>query len=447
MSETVKIERMGQGPEAIGHLTSGKTVFVSNAAPGDTALIEVVEEKSKFARARMLQVLEPSSQRVSCVWNEDVAASVAPWQHLSYSAQLRAKRANVVSNLQRIAGFLPARAEALVEECAPSKRQWGYRNKLEFGCALNSQGRLSLGFRNEGDSVVHPSLICPLAHAPIESSAKALQGTLRYIQGSSDLGIFRVGVRFSLRTKACEVALWTPPSSFPRAQAVKTLKSALKTSSIVRVLASEGKARKVKKVEVLDGAGSWTEEMCDSHFVASAPSFFQVNTAQAEKLVHTALSFLGAQFDESAPYGLDGMKVADLYSGVGTFSIPLALAGADVVAVEAEGSSVRDLRRNAVNNQVFVEVVGGDSARELPKIGQLDALVVDPPRAGLAQGVVYDIASAGPSKVVYISCNPATWARDVALFEQAGYQLSSVRPVDLFPQTYHVEVASCFTLQ
>ena len=136
--------------------------------------------------------------------------------------------------------------------------------------------------------------------------------------------------------------------------------------------------------------------------------------------------------------------MADLYAGGGTFSVPLAQADAEVLAVEAAGSSVRDLRRNADMNAVDVEVIGGDAARELPELGDLDALVVDPPRAGLADGVVESIAAAAPARVAYVSCNPATWARDVARFENEGYRLTSVQPVDLFPQTYHVEVASVF---
>ena len=141
----------------------------------------------------------------------------------------------------------------------------------------------------------------------------------------------------------------------------------------------------------------------------------------------------------------EGAYVADLYAGGGTFSVPLAAAGADVVAVESAGSSVRDLRRNAERAGVDIEVIGGDAARELPDLGELDALVVDPPRAGLAPGVVDSIARAAPARVAYVSCDPQTWARDVALFETAGYRLAAATPVDLFPQTYHVEVVSIFT--
>ena len=140
------------------------------------------------------------------------------------------------------------------------------------------------------------------------------------------------------------------------------------------------------------------------------------------------------------------MYVADLYAGGGTFSIPLALAGADVVAVEAAGSSVRDLRYNADANGVDIDVVGGDAARELAGLGELDALVVDPPRAGLAAEVPGLIAEAAPAHIAYVSCNPITWARDIQKLEALGYRLTKAIPVDMFPQTYHVETVSLLSL-
>ena len=222
------------------------------------------------------------------------------------------------------------------------------------------------------------------------------------------------------------------------------LKSSLKATSVVRVIADPGKARKIKGLEVLDGKGCWQEQLLGARYVAHAPSFFQVNTAQAEKLIGEVLRGLGGEVGDGGPVGLDEMLIADLYSGGGTFSIPLAAAGADVIAVESAGSSVRDLRRNADANGVDIEIIGGDAARELPELGELDALVVDPPRAGLADGVVESIAAARPERVAYVSCNPATWARDVARFEENGYELLYAQPVDLFPQTYHVEVVSIF---
>ena len=251
----------------------------------------------------------------------------------------------------------------------------------------------------------------------------------------SDLGLFRVGVRGSLRTRDVEIALWTTPGPFPRAAAAKTLASALKNTSVVRVVADPGRARKVKKVEAISGKGCWEEEVAESRLLLSAPSFAQVNTAQAEKLVELVLAGLEVEA---------GDYVADLYAGAGTFTLPLARAGAEVVAVESAGSSVRDLRRNAERAGADIDIIGGDAARELPELGELDAFVVDPPRAGLAEGVVASIAAASPRRVAYVSCDASTWARDAARFEQEGYRLIRATPVDLFPQTYHVEVVSIF---
>ena len=167
----------------------------------------------------------------------------------------------------------------------------------------------------------------------------------------------------------------------------------------------------------------------------SAPSFFQVNTAQAEVLQRLVIEGLELT---------DGMDVADLYSGVGTFSLPLARITGMCSAVESSGPAVRDLRHNADRAGVPLDVIGGDSARELPELGKLDALVLDPPRAGLAEGVVESIAAAAPERLAYVSCDPATLARDAALLSACDYELLHCTPVDLFPQTYHVETVSIF---
>ncbi len=441
MEQAIVIEHMSSGAEAVGHLEGGKAVFIEGGAPGDVATIEIIEEKPSFARARVVRLDEASPARVATACPQGALCGCCSWAHLSYEAQLEAKRANVVAALVHTAHVESGRAEELVGPCLPSKREWGYRNKLELAARFDDRGVFTVGFHREGSHDIASVDSCPLAHRLIAKAPKALRGALRYAQGSQDLGIFRIGVRGSLRTGDVEIALWTKPGTFPRGHVANTLKSALKATSIVRVLAEPGKERKIKGMEVLDGKGRWYEELAGARLSASAPSFFQVNTAQAENLVKEALRALGAAAS------LDGAFVADLYAGGGTFSVPLALAGADVVAVESAGSSVRDLRRNADDNGVDIDVVGGDAARELPGLGHLDALVVDPPRAGLAKGVVESIAAAAPGRVVYVSCNPATWARDLERFEAQGYRLSHAQPVDLFPQTPHCEVCSVLSRQ
>ena len=430
MNQTVNIERMAYGPEAIAHLDNGKTVFVQGGAPGDIAEIEVYEEKNSYARATVTRIVEASPCRVAPISPIDLICSTAPWQHIAYEAQLSAKRANVLNALVRTGHVEETLAEELVASCVPSKRAWGYRNKLELGCGQDDAGRFIVGFHKEGSEELVSADSTELVHKQIKKAPKALRGAIRYAQGDRDLGIFRIGVRHSLATGDLEIALWTKPGAFPRALFAKALKSACKATGIVRVLADPGKARKIKGVEVLDGHGRWRERIGDVEFATQAPSFFQVNTAQAGKLVETVIEGLGS---------VEGAYIADLYAGGGTFSVPLALAGADVVAVESAGSSVRDLRHNADANGVDIEVVGGDAARELQMLGELDALVVDPPRAGLAESVVGDIAQASPERLAYVSCNPATLARDVARLTERGYELTFVVPIDMFPQTYHVE--------
>ncbi|MEF9841904.1 MAG: 23S rRNA (uracil(1939)-C(5))-methyltransferase RlmD [Raoultibacter sp.] len=435
LEETITITALTYGDAGIGRTQAGKAIFVPDTAPGDIVRCAIEQDKKTFCTARLLEVVEPSPLRVPTPCPFAQSCGGCSWQHLSYDAQLAAKRTNVVSALTHGAHFDTERAESLVAEVVASKRQTGYRNKLELNAGFNKQGQFSLGFYQEGSHTLSTPDTCLLAHSAIARSPKALQGALRYVQGTNDLGIFRVGVRHSLRTGDLEVALWTRPGEFPRNVVANTVKSALKASSIVRVLADPGKSRKIKGVEVLSGKGLWRETLGKADFMISAPSFFQVNTAQTEALIEAVIE--GLALDEDS-------VVADLYAGAGTFSLALARQVDTVFAVESAASSVRDLRRNADANGVYVEVIGGDSARELPTLGELDALIVDPPRAGLAEGVAESIAAAHPTRVAYVSCNPATWARDVVRLEACGYRLCRVTPFDLFPQTYHSELVSIF---
>jgi 23S rRNA (uracil1939-C5)-methyltransferase len=369
---------------------------------------------------------------------------------VSYEGQLQAKRENVVEQLVRIGKKERSVAQSLVGNTVASKHTFNYRNKIELHASFtggkNTQknhasgekqaaNQFKLGFHQPGSNHVVETKTCPIAAKALEKAPGALRGALRYAQGNQDLGIFRVGIRHSATTKATEVALWTKPGAFPRARVASIVQDCLKTTSVVRVLADPGKARKIKGVEVLSGKGYWEEKLLGLTYKVSAPSFFQVNTPQAETMIKLVLEGLA----------VNGNSIcADLYCGAGTFTLPLAQHAEEVFAVESAASSVRDLRRNLELNNSYAEVIGGDSARELPLLGELDGLVVDPPRVGLAPSVAHDIAQAGPLRFAYVSCNPSTWARDVCNIEAEGYRLISATPVDLFPQTYHVETVSIF---
>lgn len=438
MHEVIRVEKMGYGPEAIGHLSNGKTVFVEGAAPQDVVDVEITSEKASYARAFVRKIIEGSPVRVQV--KGDNASPEASWAHLAYDAQLEAKAACVRDALVRVAHMDAERVSALVGDVIACKNEWGYRNKIELAAFRDEGGRFCLGYHKHASKAIAATARAPLANRLIEGAPKSLTGALRYLQGTSDLGIYRVGVRGSVRTKSIEVALWTPPSSFPRSFAAKTLKDAIGATSVVRVIANPGSARKVKRVEVLDGSGFWTERMeavsgCDFLFSVSAPSFFQVNTAQAEKLVSIVL-------DELKP--TSDMRIADLYCGVGTFTLPLSATGAEVIGIELAGSSVRDLRRNCDDAGEDIDVICDDTALALPSVGEIDAVVVDPPRAGLERRVIEQLADAHPQKIAYVSCDPQTFARDAALLEERGYALLKATPVDMFPQTYHIETVGAF---
>lgn len=435
MSQHVKIERMSYGPDGIGSLENGKTVFVPATVPGDLVSIDIVEEKPSYARGKLIEILEPSPHRIAPISPHDAQAGTADWQHIDYPFQLDLKRQNVVSSLSRKTTCTPAQAEQLVQMPLSSNRTWHYRNKLELACSRDEQGRIDVGFHKEGSHEFVPMGSTMMVHKAIEKLPKALRGALRYAEGSDDLGIFRIGVRHSLATNDLEIALWTKPGSFPRSHIAQTIESACKATGIIRVQADPGSARKVKGIEVLHGYSRWHERLYDFDFFTTAPSFFQVNTAQAQRLIGSALNALG---------NIEGAYIADLYAGGGTFSIPLAAAGANVVAIESASSSVKDLRNNAEANGVFIDVIGGDAVREIEQLKDLDALVVDPPRAGLASTMAASIAAAHPEFLIYISCDPATWVRDVQILHQEGYKLQNVTPVDMFPQTYHIELVSIF---
>lgn len=433
MTESISITGLSHGPAAVGRSKSGKVVFVPYAAPGDTVEVAITKETKSFCEATLVSVQSESAQRIQPACPFFGQCGGCSWMHIAYEAQLEAKRADVVNQLSRIGGVKREEAEALVAPCRASKKTLSYRNKLELASGFNDAGAFQVGFHQSASSEIVTPQSCPLAASGIEKAPRALRGALSYLQGKSDLGIYRIGVRRSLRTKQTEIALWTPPQAFPRKMAVDTLSSALRNTSIVRVLADPGKARKVKKVEALSGNGYWEEELSGFRYMVSAPSFFQVNTPQAEAMIAEVVDSL-----ELTRHSV----VADLYCGVGSFTLPLAQRCDTVFAVESAASAVRDLRRNAQINNADIDVIGGDSARELAALGALDALIVDPPRAGLAESAPQTIAQAGPERLAYVSCNPATWARDIARLARVGYTLKKAIPFDLFPQTYHVETLS-----
>ncbi|MDR2108362.1 MAG: 23S rRNA (uracil(1939)-C(5))-methyltransferase RlmD [Coriobacteriales bacterium] len=431
--EILRLKRLSDNGAAVAHAADGVVVFVSDGAPGDLARVTYERTHGSYRTGRICELLEPSPARVQPPCPFVAECGGCAWQHVAYPTQLEAKRQIVVDALQRIAGLDAGRAAELVGAARSSPREYHYRNKLVLGARNDEREGLQLGFRRRATQTIVGPDSCLLAHRAIAGAPKALRGALRFAQGNRDLGLFSVSVRHSEHSGQTEVALWTEAGAFERARIASVVASALKTTGIVRVIASRREPRTIRQVELLSGFGAWKERLTGLEYLTSAPAFFQINSATAELLISQVLSGLKPA---------TGSRVADLYAGGGTFALPLARAGCEVNAVEDFGPSVRDLRRNAERNGLEVAVHGGDAGRILGELGTLDALVVNPPRAGLRAAALAAVVAAAPRRLAYVSCNPATWARDVARLAEQGYALRGVQPIDQFPQTPHIELVS-----
>lgn len=405
-------------------------MFVSGGIPGDTVLAEVTQERPRYSKGRVVEVLKPSESRIEPHCRYASICGGCQMQTMAYRTQLEWKRRFVVDALARI-GKVDG-AEELVGECAPSKMDWGYRNKVEL-IPTACNGKLQLGYHGRGSDEVVPIEECLLLPKRYQKAPKALAGALRYLK-ADDYSLERVGIRTSQRTGSAQVNLWTAPGYFPRQMAAKVLGSALDITSLVRTLVKgETSARRVSKVEVLDGEEVWREKLGEFEMVASGPSFFQVNTRGAERLIGLAMEGLDVQPQDSC---------CDLYCGTGTFTLPLAAKSDDVLAVESASSSIHDLRRNLDGNGLEAEIIGGDAVRESQGIGQVDKLVMDPPYKGMGPRFADSVKALDPMRLALVSCNPTTLARDVCTLRDIGYELEGATPVDMFPQTFHVETVA-----
>lgn len=425
------VERMAYGPDAVARTAEGKTVFVTGAVAGDVVEATIDTEGPTFARAHVERIIEPSPNRIQPPCPFVGLCGGCPWGALRREDQLAAKSENLRSALARIGRFSADDIDRLVRPIRHTEDAWGYRNKIELA-VREENGHVVLGMHGlDPDQIIRIDR-CPLFEKTFPKALKSAAGALSYLGNSRNLSLERVGVRASRRTKALEVALWTPTGGFPRAHVARVLEDALKPTSIVRVMTKgERKARRVVKNELLAGQGSWTERIGSEVMCVSAPSFFQVNTAAAEILIDLVMDALNPGEDDIA---------CDLYCGAGTFTLPLARRCAWVSAVESYGPAVRDLRRNLERAGLDnVDAIGGDAVREFPA-DEVDVLVVDPPRAGLDPQAVELISDTSARDVAYVSCDPATLARDLARFvERDVFEPVTVTPVDLFPETFHCE--------
>ncbi len=409
----------------------GYVVFVRDAVPGDRVRAVVTKRKKAYAEARTVALLEAGPERIEAV----ASHPGAPWQVLPYERQIAIKAEQVDDALRRIGRLDGYELEPLV----PAVEQWRYRNKLEYSFGTSDDGELVCGFHAPGswERIEHVEDCLLASEAGNEARRAALRWCRERGLGAYDrraqIGLLRnLVVREGRRTGDLQVRLVTSDAAVE----LDGFAEAVGAGSVLWTRALDvGETTAGGATEVLHGTEAIEEELGGLRFRVSADAFFQTNTEMAERLYAIATEYAGLQGWE---------RVYDLFCGIGTIGLSLAPRAGEVWGLELVEEAIADAIANAHRNEIEnVRFFAGDVRLALRQLvetaGRPDVLVVDPPRAGLSAKVVRRVIEASPTRIVYVSCNPTTLAPNAAQLVEAGYALRRVRPVDMFPQTPHIE--------
>jgi 23S rRNA (uracil1939-C5)-methyltransferase len=432
------IDSLAYGGAGVARRDDGYVVFVRGGMPGDRVLAEIGKSKRAYAEATVAELLAPGPDRIEPIADHPGA----PWQVLRYERQLEVKQAQVDDALRRIGRLDGYELEPIV----PAVEQWRYRNKLEYSFGAAPDGRLVCGFHAPGrwDEIVEVT-DCKLAsEAGNEARERVVewcrtQGLDPYDRRASTGMLRNLVVREGRRTGELQVRLVTASGQLDR-EGLTAL--APRNGSLLWTRTdSVAETTQGGDTELLAGEDRLDEELGGMRVRISSEAFFQTNTEMAERLYGLAIEYARLKGHE---------RVYDLYCGIGTIGLLMAPRVAEVFGLELIEDAVADAIENARSNEIEnAKFYAGDvrlALRELVSTaGRPDVLVVDPPRAGLSQKVVRRVIEARPERIVYVSCNPTTLAPNAAQLNEAGYRLERIRPVDMFPQTPHIECVAEFT--
>ena len=420
----VEIDSLAFGGRGVAR-SEGLVVFVAGALPGDRVRVEITKAKKRFAEARTLELLQPSAERIAdrCI-HEGEPCPGAPWQGLTYERQLIHKSEQVDEALRRIGGLDGFE----LEQIEPALEQWRYRNKLEYSFG-ERDGEPTLGFHARGrwDLIVDVD-DCQLASERGNAARNAVREWARlesvpaYDSRAREGTLRNLVVREGWRTGQIQTRLVTSAAAFPK-------------PPVDLHTAIEGDSGGTDGPTGVLGEERLREELSGLRLEMSHGAFFQTNTEMAERLYAIAAEYAGLSGKE---------RVFDLYCGIGTIGLTMAAKAGEVWGVEIVPEAIADAERNAEQNKIENAHFFAGSARTsvrplIEQAGKPDVVVIDPPRAGLSQKIVRRLIECEAKKIVYVSCNPTTLAPNAAQLVEAGYTLRRVKPVDMFPQTPHIE--------
>lgn len=436
---TVKIEDMGHDGEGIGK-AEGYTLFIKDTVIGDVVEAKIMKMKKNYGYARLVRVLEASKDRTEPKCSVARACGGCQLQFLTYEKQLEFKKNKVVGNLERIGGF----SDISVEKVMGMENPWRYRNKAQFPVGKDKEGNLITGFYAGRTHSIIPNTNCYLG---VEVNEEILNAVLNYMRENhvepydevTGKGLVRhILIRYGFKTKEIMVCIIINGRKIPNAAGlVEKLKDISGMTSItLNVNTKRNNVILGNEILPLWGKDYITDYIGEVKYQISPLSFYQVNPVQTEKLYGTALEYAG----------LTGKEIVwDLYCGIGTISLFLAQKAQKVYGVEIVPAAIEDARKNAeINGIDNAEFFVGKAEEVLPAKYKedgvyADVIVVDPPRKGCDGALIETMLSMKPERIVYVSCDSATLARDLKVLCEKEYQVEKVAVCDMFPGSVHVE--------
>ena len=446
----IRIDDMGVNGEGIGKV-DGITLFVKDALIGDVARVKIMKMKKQYGFARLMEVLEPSPWRVEpkCQFHRQCGGCQI--QALSYEKQLEFKQNKVLGNLQRIGGF----TEIPMEPIVGMEEPWHYRNKAQFPVGKDKEGNLITGFYAGRTHQIIPNRDCALGVSvnreilDIVLDTMTEEGVEAYDEETGKGLVRHILIRYGFKTGEIMVCLVINGDTLKSAEKFvdKLVQIPGMTSISVCINKKQTNVIMGDTVRVLWGQGYITDYIGDIKYQISPLSFYQVNPVQTEKLYGLALEYAGLTGNEI---------VWDLYCGIGTISLFLAQKAKQVYGVEIVPQAIEDAKNNAkINGIKNAEFYVGKAEEILPdyyteyakthngETAHADVIVVDPPRKGCDAALLDTILKMQPERIVYVSCDSATLARDLKILCEKDYRLVKVRAVGQFSHTGHVEVVCC----
>lgn len=436
----IKIEKIVYGGEGLGYYNGEFAMFVPMSVPGDILKVEIISLKKSYGRALIKEIISPGAERIkdlNHITFEDFQG--CDFGMLDYTAQLKYKKEMVEDVIRRIG----KNSEVLIEDTLESPIEKNYRNKVIEPFSFNGQEIITGFFKRKSHDVfqVEDNMLNSVLGNKIITELKNIlnKNKVTVYDEKKHSGILRhVMVRTNSFNEAMLVLIINDTKVSEKIKSIlKEVMDKFKeiTSTYISLNDRKTNVALGHKNLLIFGEKTIKEDIDNIHFNISPTSFFQINLDQTKRLYSLAISMFE---------NIENKKIVDAYAGTGTIGMILSKKAKKVYSIEIVESAVKDGIQTAKENSIEnVQFICGDVNKELGKLikaEKVDSIILDPPRKGIDEESLINISKVGIEEIVYISCNPSTFARDIEILEREGYKLVRVKPVDMFPQTSHIEV-------